>query len=156
MLSLNPRKQNPIFWLLWWTNTPIMSINPRTSTSQNRCTRHFYVFLWSKNRCTWGYVQTKIDAPRAISKPKSMYQTESGALIFWTLEIFWRQVHWFWFADTPRWIDLLITKIQRNAWYIDFGSLQSLGVLICIWGIVSVAWDWSWRWRPTCLRWTWR
>jgi hypothetical protein len=31
------------------------------------------------------------------------------------------------------------TEMHRNAWYIDFGSLQSLGALTCIWGIVSVA-----------------
>ena len=38
----------------------------------------------NQNRCTGGYQQTKVDAPRGIGRPKSIHQTGSGALTFWT------------------------------------------------------------------------
>ena len=44
------------------------SIRPRTAANQIDLPglSTFYVFLWSKHRCTWGYLQTKIDVPNRI------------------------------------------------------------------------------------------
>ena len=60
-----------------------------------------------------------------INAPDLVWYIDFGLPMPW--------VHCFWFADTPRCIDFWITEIHRNAWYMDFGPLQCLGALTCIW-----------------------
>ena len=96
VLSLNPQRQHPI---LWWTNTPIMSIHPiglrrakidAPGGISNPKSMHIGInYPWLSH--------TKITAPRGIGRPKSMHQNwircivfldfrdflALGALIFW-------------------------------------------------------------------------
>ena len=101
-----PTETTPIL-TIWWTHNPSIYVNKHKDSDSGKPKSMYQTFLHifvvqksmhlgvsaNQNRCTGGYQQTKIDAPKGIGRPKSMHQTGSGALTFWTFEIFWHQVH---------------------------------------------------------------